>query len=239
MTDDLMDDEMLAPPASPRPDAAEDYSSPDPDDGDAYAGAWHFSHGFTDARQAVRIWVDEETRHLTRVRVSPRWRDRLAGRSLDNAFDEAFFLANIRFGVSTNLEIPEIETPEVDFTGTTQELEDRFNDLMERFAELESRAPENVRWADFRGEQVRYTPTNGRITVTLSLAGLTESVEFEKQWLAKADASAIGELVLAAHQKAYERYVPPTFVPGEREVLAAEFTHLQAALESHMTKGIA
>lgn len=235
MTDELMDDEMLAPPVSPGPDPALESDAGGPGED----GVWHFSHGFTDARQAIRIWVDEETRHLTKARVSPRWRDRLAGRSLGDAFDEAFFLANIRFGDTTNLEIPEIETPEVDFNGTLEELEDRFNDLIERAAELEARAPEDVRWADFQGEKVRYTPASGRITVTLSLAGLTESVEFDKKWLKTADASTIGELVLQAHHKAYELYVPPTFVPGEREILASEFARLQAALESHMTKGIA
>lgn len=229
MTDELMDDELLAPPGAETPDPQR---TPDATD-------WHFSHGFADARQAVRIWVDEDTRHLRKVRLSPRWRDRLEGRSLTDAFAEAFFGANIRFGESTNLEIPTTAEQEPDFDGTLDELQDRAAELGDRLVELEARAPEDVRWADFDGEQVRYTGSGGRVRVTLSLVGLTEQVDFDKEWLASAGADEIGAHVLAAHTKAYERYVPPTFVPGEREELAAEFMRVAAAIEKTLSKGIA
>jgi DNA-binding protein YbaB len=230
VSEELMEDELLAPPTSLEPVDEENTE---------IGGTWHFSHGFADSRQAVRIWVDESTRRLERVRVSGRWRERLAGRSLSDAFGEAFFLANIRFGESRNLEYPEPAAVESDYTGTFEQLLEHLAELDDRMAELESRAPENVRWADFAGEQVRYTGPGGRVTVTLSLAGLTESVELNRDWLASADPGHIADQVLAAHQKAYERYVPPTFVPGEREELAAEFAKAQAALHSLMSKGIA
>lgn len=229
MTDELMDDELLAPPGTT------DSTLDAPADGTP----WHFSHGFADSRQAVRIWVAEDTRHLQKVRLSPRWRERLAGRSLSDAFDEAFFGANIRFGESRNLEFPSATVVESDFEGTFEQLEARIAELDDRFSELEARAPENVRWADFAGERVRYTGPGGRVTVTLSLAGLTDSVEFDKSWLSAADAGEIAQQVLFAHSRAYARYVPPTFVPGEREELAAEFLQLEAALNALMSKGIA
>lgn len=229
MTDDVMDDELLAPPSF----------DVEPDESEEEAETWHFSHGFTDARQVVRIWVDEETRHLQRVKLSSRWRERLAGRSLSEAFFEAFFCANIRFGESRNLEVPEPEPVEVEFEGTHEELEEQYVQLMERFDELESRAPENVRWADFEGEKVRVSGRGGYVTVTLSLAGLTEKVEFDKAWLASAGVSEITDQVLKVHRKAYDSYVPPVFVPGEREELASECRNLSAALQSMMSKGIA
>lgn len=230
MADDVMDDELLAPP-SPVTDVAEPAEETE---------AWHFSHGFTDTRQVVRIWVDEATRHLERVKLSPRWRERLAGRSLADAFFEAFFLANMRFGTSKNLEVPDPEPVTVTHPPATHaDLEEMYARLMERYAELESRAPENVRWADFAGEKVRASDRNGYVTVTLSLAGLTEKIEFDKTWLASARADDISEQVLAVHQKAYNNYVPPAFVPGEREELADECRKLSAAVHIMMSKGIA
>lgn len=228
MTDDLMHDELLAPPGSSVPE-----------EGAPAEGGWQFSHGFPDSRQAVRIWVDPETRQLQRVKLSNRWRERLAGRSLGDAFFEAFFLANTRFGSSRNMEYPEIEAEEPEGDFTLDQLLDRLDELTERSAELDARAPENVRWADFEGERVRVSGRGGWVTVTLSLAGLTERVEFDRDWLAKADQSTICDQVLTVHRKAYERYVPPVFVPGEREELAAEFQQVQLALQSLMSKGIA
>lgn len=229
MTDELMDDELLAPPGATESTTATS----------ADGTTWHFSHGFTDSRQAVRIWVDEDTRHLYKVRLSSRWRERLAGRPLSDAFAEAFFVANVRFGESRNLEVPPVTAEESDFDGTLEQLEAWIADLDHRFAELEARAPENVRWADFAGERVRYAGPGGRVTVTLSLAGLTDSVEFDKDWVASADAAEIAQQVLYAHSKAYARYSPPTFVPGEREELAAEFLQVEAAINALMSKGIA
>lgn len=230
MSDELLEDELLAPQFMQGADEETSDSPPD---------SWRFSHGFADARQAVRIWVDEESRRLQRVRVSPRWRDRLAGRPLADAFGEAFFLANVRFGTPGNLEFPDEVPLEVDYTGTFDQLEERFAALTDRFNEMEARAPENVRWADFDGERVSASSAGGRVTVTLSLAGLTEFIDLDREWLASAEVGEIADHVLAAHRRAYERYVPPTFVPGEREELAEEFRHLQAALHSLMSKGIA
>ncbi len=230
MSDELLEDELLAPQVLR--DADEETT-------DTPSDTWRFSHGFADARQAVRIWVDRESRRLERVRVSPRWRDRLAGRPLADAFGEAFFLANVRFGTEGDLRIPDEEPVDVEYNGTFDQLEERFAALTDRFNELEARAPENVRWADFERQRVTASSAGGRVTVTLSLAGLTELVEIDRSWLATAEAGEIGEHVLAAHRRAYERYVPPTFVAGEREELAAEFRYLQAALHSLMSRGIA
>ncbi|WP_296137737.1 hypothetical protein [uncultured Tessaracoccus sp.] len=229
MTYDELDDEMLAPPGSTVTEAP-------PSD---VIGPWRFSHGFTDSRQAVRIWVDEETRQLQRAKLSPRWRERLAGHSLSEALHEAFFVASIRVGESRNLERPEPEPVESDFDGPFEDLVERYHELLERRDELDARAPENVRWADFVGERTTASDRGGRVTVHLSLAGLTEKVTFDKTWLASAENADIVGRLLEAHRKAYVAYVPPTFVPGEREELADEFRKLSAALESTMSKGIA
>ncbi|NHB83727.1 hypothetical protein G7085_00775 [Tessaracoccus sp. HDW20] len=48
----------------------------------------------------------------------------------------------------------------------------------------------------------------------------------------------IAEAVLSAHEKAYARYRPPVFVPGEHEELARELAEARGALRSIMSKGI-
>ena len=229
------DDELLAPQGY----AGE--PEDDHEDTDELEGEWQHSQGFPDTKRAVRIWVDEETRHLTKVRLSTRWRDRLSGRSLDDAFAEAFFLANARVGELPTLEGQEPEEPQADETLNWADLErltGQFDDLMAKSDELDRRPDDEVRWADLQGEQVSATAANGAVTVTLSLFGLTESVHFDKKWVAKARMTEISEAVMSAHQKAYAKHVPPVFVPGEHEELAQEFAAVRAALETIMSKGI-
>lgn len=232
----IEDDELLAPQSY----GSDEVDTGDPEDTAEIEGEWVIAHGFPDTKRAVRIWVDEDTRRLTKVRLSTRWRDRLGSRSLEDAFAEAFFLANARVGGVPTLEIPTEPTPEVDPTLTWDDYERlaaQAQDLMDESLELESRAPEDVRWADFQGQCVSVSSANGHVTVTLSLAGLTDSVTFDKKWLAKARMSEITDAVMSAHTKAYDRYVPPTFIPGEHEELAQKFAAVQAALNFIASKG--
>lgn len=235
----IEDDELLAPQGYGNDDA----DAGDPEDSEDTAdieGEWVIAHGFPDTKRALRIWVDEDTRHLTKVRLSTRWRDRLGTKSLDDAFTEAFFLANARVGGVPTLEVPQQDEPEVDPTLTWEDYERltaRAQDLLDESNELDARAPEDVRWADFQGERASASSANGNVTVTLSLAGLTDSVSFDKKWLAKARMSEITDAVMSAHTKAYERYVPPTFVPGEHEDLAQKLAEVQAALNFIVSKG--
>lgn len=229
----LEDDELLAP----------QYVAPEADDdpADEFEGQWHFEQGFPDARRAVRIWLDEESRRVKRIRLSPRWRERLAGRSLDEAFAEAFFLGNARLGDGSLIQEPEAPESQGDPTLTWADygrLVARMDELVERSDELFARAPEDVRWADYRGSQSTASSANGKVTVTLSLAGLTESVHVDRAWADKARMSDITDAVLTAHEKAYAKYVPPVFVPGEHEELALELAEARADLQSIMRKAM-
>lgn len=231
----LDDDELLAPPF---------VSAQADDDDDApteVEGQWQFEQGFPDARRAVRVWVDEHSRRVKRVRMSPRWRERLAGRSLDQAFGEAFFLANARLGDEVRLPEPEIAEPAGDPSLTWTDYDrilGRIQELVDRAEELFALPPDEVRWADFRGTAAVASSAHGNVTVTLSLAGLTDSVHFERAWVAKARMSEITDAVMSAHEKAYAKYVAPVFVPGEHEELAQELAGARASLQSIMMKGM-
>lgn len=236
MTDLPVEDDELLAPAS--------YSDADHDDAepaDDLQGEWQFSNGFPDSKRSVRIWIDEESRHLTKVRISPRWRELLGSRTLDDAFAEAFFLANARIGDDTQIQ-REDTAPEVDPTLTwsdAERIQETLTQLLERSAELEKRDPAEIRWADLQGTQATGTAAGGAVTVTLSLTGLTERVRFDRKWAADARMAEITDAVMRAHQQAYRRFQPPTFIPGEHEELAQELATVQAALNTIMSKGIA
>lgn len=233
--DAIDDDELLAPLGYSQEDPADDEES------DELQGEWQFAHGFPDTRRSVRIWVDEDTRHLTKVRLSTRWRDRLGTHRLEDAFAEAFFLANARVGDVPTLQPPALEECEGDPSLTWDDypqIEEKIQSLLDKAVKLTQRDPEDIRWADFSGEQVSATSAHGNVTVTLSLAGLTDSVRFDKAWLAKARMNDINEAVQSAHEKAYAKYVPPTFVPGDHEELAQELAAARGALRSIASKDI-
>lgn len=231
--DAVEDDELLAPTGYPEQDPGEE-----PDE---FQGEWQTAKGYPDTRRAVRIWVDEDTRRLTKVRLSTRWRDRLGTRRLDDAFTEAFFLANARVGGIGTLTAPAPEAPDTDPSLTWEDLpriQDDVAALLERATELVQRPPEDIAWADFSGEKVSASSAHGNVTVTLSLAGVTESVRFDKSWLAKARMNQIADAVLTAHESAYAKYVPPHFIPGEHDELAMQLAEARAALGSIASKEI-
>ena len=227
------DDELLAPPT--------DHIHEDSDSTMDEESSWDWAHGFTDSRRAVRIWVDESSRKLQRVKLSPRWREILGSRTLEDAFAEAFLLANARMTDDDPLSAPRIEVPagDPDLTWEDQpRIVEQIERLLERAVELQSRQPADVRWADLKGERVSASSPRGYVRVTLSLAGLTEAVTFDREWLDEAPVREIADAVGAAHSRAYAKYQPPTFIPGEHEELARELAEAHAALRSIAEKGL-
>lgn len=234
MTDDDYDDELLAPPGDVSAGAAESI------DDAAVAAEWHPSHGYPDARTSVRIWVDDETRQVTKVRVSPRWREILGpNRSLEQAFAEAFFVASVRVAPALEPDsVVEESTPDPDSTLTWDDLPDLNEELTrldERFRQLQQRPADEIRWARHDGDKT--VAHRGPVSVTLTLEGLAESVRLDRQWLQTAGADQIAAAVLETVRTAYARYQPPEYVPGEFEELALDFARVERDLITIMAKG--
>ncbi|MBB1509141.1 hypothetical protein [Tessaracoccus sp. MC1756] len=233
MTDDDFDDEILAPPTDVVAEAAAVADD---------SHEWHPSHGFADARLAVRIWVDEDVRQLTKVHVSPRWREILGpNRTLEDAFEEAFFAASLRSaGASDPLDftvLPE-PTPDPESTLTWDDfdaVQERIVALGERQAALRDRPDHEIRWADIDGEKT--VAQRGPVSVSLTWSGLAEAVRFDRNWLRTATPEHISAAVLQTARSAYANYHPPHFVPGEHEELAGEFFQAQRDLLTIMAKG--
>ena len=236
MTYELVeDDELLAPSGVSFGNPGDE--SQDEDCGDVC----DFNVGFSDSRRAVAIWVDAESRHLARVHLSSSWRERLANASLEEAFHEAFFLANARVGEVATLARPSspepIGDPHLGWADYPAVLE-RVEQLTERLRQLDQLPADEIEWADYKGEAVTGASSNGHVTVNLSLAGLTQRVAFDKRWLATAPTQEIVHCVLHAHERAYARYTPPTYVPGDHDRLSEELAGVRADLMSILTKEV-
>lgn len=236
MTHEQFDDEFLAPPGDVMTESIQP-SSDHPESADQ----WHPSHGFTDSRMAVRIWLDESARRISKVHVSSRWGEILGpNRELQDAFDEAFFVASIRLASGNEpLDFGNGSEPEADpdsplTMADLPTVSERMLVLSEKQQALLAKPDHEVRWADLDGERVLVE--RGPVVLSLSWAGLAERVRFDRTWLRSATSEQIASAVLQAANSAYARYVPPAFVPGEHEELATEFFQAQCDLLSIMAK---
>lgn len=236
MTDEEYEDELLAPPG----DVATGVGPVTEDPTDQPEAQWYPFHGFPDSRTAVRVWVDEQSRELTRVHVSPRWREVLGPkRTLDDAFREALFAASVRAGgpdpflpqPDDDAEPGALDAAHLD----AEEVRARITNLNERFDELAQRPPHDVRWADLQGEKT--IAQRGPVSVTLSLDRTVEAVRLERAWCVSASPENIETAVLQTARLAYANYVAPVFVPGEHEELASEFEQARRDLMSILAKG--
>lgn len=235
VTHEQFEDELLAPPAGVMTESGQ------PESDQAEPIEWHPSHGFTDSRMAVRIWLDESARRISKVHVSPRWREILGpNRELQDAFGEAFFGASVRSsGGHEPLDSAALPEPTADPESplTIADLpvvKERILALSEKQHTLLAKPDHEVRWADLDGDRVMIE--RGPVSLSLSWAGLADRVRFDRNWLRTATSEQIASAVHQAATSAYARYVPPTFVPGEHEELATEFFQAQRDLLSIMAK---
>ncbi len=179
----------------------------------------------------VRIWVEDDGR-ISKVRVSPVWFQRLGpGRTLEQAFLEAFGKARMRVAEPGVVESPSFD--DADFgeipplTPENISLYVRMmNDHRERWLALVEEAAQEppAPVPTFRGK-------SAGVVVTLTDAGFPSQVEFDEKWLDDAQVGSICINVSAAATKAYEqfeRYVPEA---NERD---EEIRTMEAELEYMM-----
>ena len=159
----------------------------------------------------VRIWVEDDGR-MSKVRVSPVWFQKLGpGRTLEQAFQEAFSKARMRVAEQGAVESTPIDEAD--------------------FGEIPPLTPENIslyvrmmndhrkRWLALVEESAKEPPApaptfrgkSAGVIVTLANSGFPSKVEFNEKWLDEAQVGSICINVSAAATKAYEqfeRYVP-------------------------------
>ncbi|EPH04092.1 hypothetical protein HMPREF1531_01153 [Propionibacterium sp. oral taxon 192 str. F0372] len=227
------DEEFLAPPGMNRTDESVDEDDGlEPDD-----VGWEPSQGFPDGRRAVRVWADDDG-VMTRVRVSLNWREKLKGSSLETAFWTAFTAMNAIFHTTRHvLPLPEPlpVTPYPTSAGWDALRMARLEraEVDAKMAKLADAPP--TRWV---GQSVQGSDFEDGVVVTLGLFGQPVSAKFDPKWLkTSVRSSELSRGVLGAYRRARAKYQPPQIEFGERELLAREYTRINASLLETLGNG--
>ena len=229
-----LDDEFdeFDPMSPPRASFGEE----EPEEADALeqSGPWTAARGFSDPQGAVRVWVDD-TVTMSKVRMSPSWRDRVGRNGLEAAFGLVFLQINNYFR-----DLSPAESLAADDRTARRPLHwDTMWDLCQRNERIRSQlaglGPEsNGRWI---GAPATGIAPDRSVAITLNLHGQLDRIEFAKQWLEGARIRQISDAVVRAHQDAKARFVPPTYEEGERDRLQNEMSDNRHELLAMMRRG--
>lgn len=197
---------------------------------------WSPNDGYPDGTGSVRIWVDED-RHLTKVVVSNRWRDRARGTTLSSLFEEAFLLAQARLGIPRA--VPSESPPRIPPLSweSLAEMRLRSLEIDEERARLDNLSDSQMRVSRWVGQATQGVSDNQMVTITLNIFGLTQSVQFDEAWVAQSRVSQICEGVMQAYRDASARHTPATYELGDREMLARRSRALRSTLLAMVKQG--
>lgn len=229
-----LDDEFdeLDPMAPPRAS----FGDEEPEETDALeqSGPWTAARGFSDPQGAVRVWVDENVT-MSKVRMSPSWRDRVGRNGLEAAFGVVFLQINNYFR-----DLKPAESIESDNRTAKRPLHwDTMWELTQRNerirTQLASLGPEAAgKWI---GQAATGVAPDRSVAIVLNLHGQLDHVEFGKQWLEEARIRQISDAVVRAHVDAKSRFVPPVYEEGERDRLQNEMSDNRNELLAMMRRG--
>lgn len=204
---------------------------------DMFSRDWSPASGFADPQGTVRIWLDDQQR-ISRVRLSPNWRERLHGtRGLEMVFTVVF--------LAINEHIPaEVPMPALALDDETRQarhplsweamnaLHQRDQELLEQLADL---PPEGYgRWV---GDQAVGHSREGSTSIALTPQGQLQSVHFSKSFVDEAPVEAIEASVIEAHRDAQAHYEPPVYEPGEADRLTNALQENRLELLAMMRRG--
>ena len=197
-------------------------------------GPWTAEAGFTDPSSSVRVWVDEE-QIISKVRISPSWRERVGSGGLEQAFGLCFLQINNYFREPS--------------PATSMEGDDRFAKMPLRSSDMVAiiRRNDEIRshlktlgpeaQGNWKGSpSVGVTPDKS-VALTLDLHGKLARIEFNSAWLEQARVRQISNAVVRAHREARALFVPPTYEEGERDRLTAEMVDNRKELLAMMRRG--
>lgn len=204
--------------------------------------------GVTDSERLVRLWFDDEGL-LTKVRVSPVWFSRLGrGKSLADAFNEAFFRERLDRVKAARLEeierrgdleaeksrinLGDLVQPE-ELHGLERLSINSLGEYLSLFSVYDSLLPEGPVRSAAEGQprKDKFVGRHAGVCVTVDGGGFPMSVDFDEDWLDSAQVKAICTGVVEAAQNAYAGVEPIVDEPSIQEkVLAKERELLIAGL---------
>ncbi|MGJ6981451.1 hypothetical protein ACSDQ9_13135 [Aestuariimicrobium soli] len=225
----------------------------DAEDGDEFAssrrmledGSINYDKPFADPLGMVRVWIDAD-RAITKVRMSPNWRDRLpssagtGAEALTRAFSAAFVSIN-------NVDRTETHTDgRVNLDGAEAEpatrpiawddlarLQRRSDQVMQRFDQLDDSEGHGV----WHAEQAVGRAGGDKVVVTMDHTGRYLGITFDGAWLEGARVREVTTAVTAAAAEAKARVRPGTYEPGERDELFEELSSIRTEMKSLMKRG--
>lgn len=228
-------------------------SDPDQGDGDEFEtshrmledGSINYDKPFSGPQGTVRIWIDED-RAITKVRLSPSWRERLSvpagggAETLSQAFAVAFVAINNIDRATTHTE------GRVDLDGGDVEpanrpiawddlarLQRRSDAVMARFDQLDDSEGHGV----WHAEKAVGRAGGDKVIVTMDHTGRYEGITFDSAWLESARVREVTLAVTAAAADAKSRVRPGTYEPGERDQLFEELGSIRTEMKSLMKRG--
>lgn len=221
-------DPMSAPSAN--------FGAEEPEELDALeqSGPWTAARGFSEPHGAVRVWVDDSVT-ITKVRMSPSWRDRVGRNGLQAAFGLVFLQINNYFRdllPAESLAADDRTAKRPLHWDTMWEMSQRNERIRAQLSELGPEA--DGRWV---GQPVTGVAPDRSVAITLNIHGQLDRIEFAKQWLESARIRQVSDAVVRAHQDAKARFVSPTYEEGERDRLQNEMSDNRHELLAMMRRG--
>lgn len=197
-------------------------------------GPWDPTSGFPDGLGVLRIWIDDEGR-ITKVRLSPSWREKLGKTPLAVAFGQSFTYIN-------SWARPEAKG--VDLSADDRQASQPFGwEQIDRIArrttqlqeQLDSLGPEAE--GQLRGRKVVGESPDKLCAITLELNGELGGIQFNGRKLAESRVRDVTDAVVKAHAAALAEFEPGEYVAGEADRLRNELQGLRNEALAMMRRG--
>ena len=196
---------------------------------------WTPDAGFPDSTGILRVWIDE-TKLITKVRLTPSWRDRIGKLSLAQAFAQSFAFINSY-------------APDTAGTGTldsnpARQAErplswDRLDFLTRQTARLQEQLGRLGPEADghWVGKPAVGHSPDKLAAIELTLTGELGRIEFHPRKLDEARVRQVTDAVVRAHADARANFNPGHYVAGERDAIQAQLRDLRDETLAMMRRG--
>ncbi len=197
---------------------------------------WTKDLGFPEPYGVLRIWVDDDDL-ITKVRITPIWREKLGKTPLAHAFGIAFtFINNYRGHVEGSLDDDPLPTADVPPL-TSDNLAALTAEMDELGAELDAMGRDD--YGHWVGSPAEGSVANGCVVLTLDEQGRLGGITFDPEWLETATVRNVSLAVVQAHRAARDAWRPPAYEPGPADELRQRWNDLRMRKVAMVMRGFA
>lgn len=187
-------------------------------------GEWSKELGFPDPYGVLRIWVDDDDL-ITKVRITPIWREKLGRTPLSQAFGITFtFINNYRGPADATVADDPLPTHGVPPL-SAENLQMLSEQMAAVASDLDAFGPADYgRWV---GTPAEGSVVNDAVVLSLDEHGRLSGVRFDPDWLESATVRNVSLAVVQAHRAARQNWRPPTYQPGPADELRQRWNDLR------------